>query len=159
MLPPPLSNFLTINVRAKSFKVHNNHHWHWSCYLHLVRKVQEVKDALKKEDFEKVASRLSEHYTKVKGGDDGFKKPGDIQAVFKSTLDKMAKNQISEPIELEGNMFWIKFSDKRGGEILPLLKVREQIKYKLEDDQERKFYKEFITTLRKKASIEDFTKK
>ena len=122
-------------------------------------RLKKITDALKKEDFAKVADKLSEMPGKQEGGDLGFKKPDELNQVFKNALTALRVNQISEPVEFQGSYFIFKLLEKRGGDIRPLTEVRESIKTTLEDEQERKYYEEYIALLRKKANIEVFTDK
>jgi peptidyl-prolyl cis-trans isomerase SurA len=123
------------------------------------KKITMVTAKLKDGDFAKIADEFSDLTGKPKGGDMGFKKASELNEVFKNALNKLSKNEVSAAVKLDGSVFFFKLLDKRGGSTRPLLEVRDSIKNYLEDTEERKYYKEFITQLRKKASIEDFTKK
>ena len=116
--------------------------------------VDATKEALQKEDFAKVAETAD--YKEI---NKDFKQAKDLNAVFKEEISKLSEGQTSGPVKLQENIYFLKLVESKGGDTKPLVDVRDRIKDFLEDQQERKYYKEFIAILRKKASIEEFTKK
>jgi parvulin-like peptidyl-prolyl isomerase len=123
-------------------------------------KVKEIGDALKSgQDFAKLADKFSEMPGKPKGGDLGFKKLDELNDTVRVTVQKLKIGQYSEPLTFGESIAYIKTLEKRGGDSRPLIEVRQRIKNALEDVQERKYYLDFISGLRKKASIEEFKTK
>ncbi|MCH2206804.1 MAG: SurA N-terminal domain-containing protein [Lentisphaerales bacterium] len=124
------------------------------------QKVGEVQEALKNgKDFAELADSVSEMPGKPKGGDLGFKKMDELNESIRPIIEKMKVGDYTDPVLFGENTAFVKVLEKRGGESLELIKVRDRIKSYLQDEQERKYYNEFISGLRKKASIEEFTRK
>ena len=96
---------------------------------------------------------------KPKGGDLGFKKMDELNESIRPIIEKMNVGDHTDAVLFGENTAFIKVLEKRGGEALELIKVRDRIKNFLQDEQERKYYTEFISGLRKKASIEEFNSK
>ena len=122
----------------------------------LVTKIQNKLDS--REEFSALADKFSEMPGKPKGGDLGFKKLDELNETIKAIIKDMSVGETSDAILFGENTAFIKLLEKRGGVTVPLIEVRDRIKNYLEDQQERKYYKEFIAELRQKASIENFTK-
>ena len=124
------------------------------------KKVSDIQAAIKnKKDFAKLADDFSEMPDKTPGGDLGFQKLDQLNDLFKNTINKLSVGQVSEPITIGEDIYFLKFVAERGGESKKLEEVRDFIKNMLRDTKRQEYYKEYITILRKKASIEDFTKK
>ena len=121
--------------------------------------VNMLSKKLTPDNFAMMADEFSELPGKPKGGDEGFKKFNEFNLSFKNALKDLSINQITPPVKLGDNTFFLKLVNKRGGTAIPLLDVRSKIKNFLEDQQERKYYAQFISNLRNKASIEDFSTK
>lgn len=126
-------------------------------FKNIVKTIQEALN--KNEDFGALADKHSNMPGSPKGGDLGFKKLNELTDSLRKTVSTLKNGETYGPITVGENAAFIKVLERRGGEGLPLIQVRNKIKNTLEDTQERKYYMEFISGLRKKASIEDFTKK
>ena len=124
------------------------------------KKVSDVQNAIsKKEDFAKLADSYSEMPDKTPGGDQGFKKKEELYTAFKDAVDKLNKGDVSAPITIRDDIYFIKLVDTKGGKPRELEEVRNYIKEVLREEKRAHYYNEYITILRKKANIEDFTKK
>ena len=124
------------------------------------KKVSDIISAInKKSDFAKLADNFSEMPDKTPGGDLGFQKFDELNDLFKETVSSLKVGEVSKPISIGDDKYFLKFTDEKGGSAKPLEEVRDYIKAVLRDQKRQKYYKEFIAVLRQKASIEDFTKK
>ena len=124
------------------------------------KKVSDIQAAInKKEDFAKLADNFSEMPDKTPGGDLGFQKLDQLNDLFKETISKLSVGQVSKPITIGDDIYFLKFVEERGGTPRKLEDVRDFIKNVIRDQKRKEYYHEYITILRKKASIEDFTKK
>jgi len=125
------------------------------------KKVSDIQTAIKKKgsDFAKLADDFSEMPDKTPGGDLGFQKLDQLNDLFKATIDKLSVGQVSEPISIGEDIYFLKFTEEKGGTARKLEEVRDFIKSVIRDEKRQKYYKEYIAILRKKANIEDFTKK
>ena len=124
------------------------------------KKVSDVQEAINnKQDFAKLADTYSEMPEKTPGGDLGFQKVEELNALFKEVLSKLNVGEVSKPITIGEDIYFLKFTDHKGGTPKQLSEVRDFIKNILRDQKRQKYYKDFIAVLRQKASIEDFTKK
>ena len=122
------------------------------------QRTEEITLALKTEGFAAVANKFSDLKTTT-GGDMGFKKPAELNNAFRSTLLELEVGKVSKPVKHGDNLFIFKLTEKRGGDAKKLEDVRSYIKSYLSDQDEMRFRHEFISQLRKNASIEDFSKK
>ncbi|MCM8527289.1 MAG: SurA N-terminal domain-containing protein [Lentisphaeraceae bacterium] len=124
------------------------------------KKVSDIIAAVKeKKDFAKLADDFSEMPDKTPGGDLGFQKVEELNPLFKEVISKLNVGEVSDPIEINKDKYFLKLTAEKGGSPKELSEVRDFIKAVLRDQKRQEYYKEFITILRKKASIEDFTKK
>lgn len=124
------------------------------------KKVSDILTEVKnKADFAKLADKFSEMPDKTPGGDLGFQKLDQLNDLFKNTITKLNVGEVSEPISIGEDIYFLKFVDERGGTPRKLEEVRDFIKSLIHDQKRQEYYQEYITILRKKASIEDFTKK
>lgn len=124
------------------------------------KKVSDMIEAInKKGDFAKLADNFSEMPDKTPGGDLGFQKVEELNALFKETVSKLKVGEVSKPITINNDKYFLKLCAEKGGSAKPLEEVRDYIKAVIRDQKRQKYYKEFIAVLRQKASIEDFTKK
>ena len=124
------------------------------------KKVSDMIEAInKKSDFAKLADNFSEMPDKTPGGDLGFQKVDELNALFKETVSNLKVGEVSKPITIGEDKYFLKLCAEKGGSAKPLEEVRDYIKAVLRDQKRQKYYKEFISVLRQKASIEDFTKK
>ena len=124
------------------------------------KKVNDIQSSInKKADFAKLADKFSEMPDKTPGGDLGFQKLDQLNDLFKETINKLSVGQVSKPITIGEDIYFLKFVEERGGTARKLEEVRDFIKNVIRDQKRKEYYQEYITILRKKASIEDFTKK
>ena len=122
-------------------------------------KLREQMNAIHKrlqngEPFDALAARYSQEPAAATGGDIGFIEKGSMLPVVDSVAFRLKKDEISEVIESPVGFHIIKVIDKRGAGIKPIVSVREEIKFKIEQEKMDKKYEEWIKDLRSKAIIE-----
>jgi len=66
-------------------------------------------------DFEQAAIANSQDQMALEGGNLGWRKPGQLPALFVATLEKLQPGQISEPLRSASGFHILKLNDKRGG--------------------------------------------
>ena len=66
-------------------------------------------------DFEQAAIASSQDQTALEGGNLGWRKPGQLPALFVAALEKLQPGRISEPLRSAGGFHILKLNDKRGG--------------------------------------------
>lgn len=122
-------------------------------------KLREQMNAIHKrlqngEPFDALAAQYSQEPASATGGDIGFIEKGSMLPVVDSVAFRLKKDEISEVIESPVGFHIIKVIDKRGAGIKPIVSVREEIKFKIEQEKMDKKYEEWIKDLRSKAIIE-----
>lgn len=122
-----------------------------------MEKVKLAQERLKKgEDFEKVATEMSEGPAANKGGDLGFFSQGRMVKEFEDVAFKMKVGEVSEPVKTRFGYHIIKLVDRREDRKKPFEEVKEQIVKSL---QNKKFFTErrkLLADLEKAAKIEKF---
>lgn len=116
------------------------------------KKVYERID--KGEDFAKIAKELSQdEKTKLKGGDIGFFKKGQLNPQIENVAFSLKKGQVSMPLNLNGSLYIFKVTDVKG---MPIdfeqvkLQLMEQLKAKKQQD----WFNSYIEELKKKHKVE-----
>jgi peptidyl-prolyl cis-trans isomerase C len=112
---------------------------------------QAVAKRVKKEKFGKVAKEKSKDPgSKDNGGDLGWTVPSNFVQPFGEAITKLAKGQVSEPVQTQYGWHVIKLEDTRE------LKVPsfEEVKPNLEKRKQQEAIQKLITELRDKAKIE-----
>src|SRR5712692_755870 len=66
-------------------------------------------------DFEQAAIASSQDQTALEGGNLGWRKPGQLPALFVAALEKLQPGQISEPLRSASGFHILNLNDKRGG--------------------------------------------
>lgn len=122
-----------------------------------MEKVKLAQERLKKgEDFEKIATEMSEGPAANKGGDLGFFSQGRMVKEFEDVAFKMKVGEVSEPVKTRFGYHIIKLTDRREDRKKPFDEVKEQIVKSL---QNKKFFTErrkLLADLEKAAKIEKF---
>lgn len=122
-----------------------------------MEKVKLAQERLKKgEDFEKIATEMSEGPAANKGGDLGFFSQGRMVKEFEDVAFKMKVGEVSEPVKTRFGYHIIKLTDRREDRKKPFEEVKEQIVKSL---QNKKFFTErrkLLADLEKAAKIEKF---
>jgi parvulin-like peptidyl-prolyl isomerase len=109
---------------------------------------QELKDG---KTFDELMPQSDSQFS----GDLGFLKMSDIRPDFLEALkDKKAGEYIT--IEESAQMLFVQLSEIRKSEVPPLEKITDQIKGKLNSDQEKHYREQFISDLKRGAKIEKY---
>lgn len=122
-----------------------------------MEKVKLAQERLKKgEEFDKIATEMSEGPAANKGGDLGFFSQGRMVKEFEDVAFKMKVGEVSEPVKTRFGYHIIKLTDRREDRKKPFEEVKEQIVKSL---QNKKFFTErrkLLADLEKAAKIEKF---
>ncbi|MEN9358494.1 MAG: peptidyl-prolyl cis-trans isomerase C/peptidyl-prolyl cis-trans isomerase SurA [Verrucomicrobiota bacterium] len=127
--------------------------------LLMVRSRAEAEAALGEiaagKSFAEIADRVSLLPKAEKdGGDMGMKARNEIRADFQAVIAKLKPGQRSGVIETPNGSFLIELVAEKAGGLIPLEELKDRIREDLEDEQSDRLYKEWISGLRKGASIE-----
>jgi peptidyl-prolyl cis-trans isomerase C len=122
-----------------------------------MEKVKLAQERIKKgEDFDKIATEMSEGPAANKGGDLGFFSQGRMVKEFEDVAFKMKVGEISDPVKTRFGYHIIKLTDRREDRKKPFEEVKDQIVKSL---QNKKFFTErrkLLADLEKAAKIEKF---
>ena len=88
------------------------------------------------------------------GGDMGMKVRNEIRADFLEVIAKLKPGQRSGIIASKNGFFLIELVAEKAGGLMPLDELKDKIRDDLEDEQYKRLYSEWISGLRKGASIE-----
>lgn len=88
------------------------------------------------------------------GGDMGMKARNEIRADFLEVIAKLKPGQRSGIIASKNGFFLIELVAEKAGGLMPLDELKDKIRDDLEDEQYNRLYSEWISGLRKGASIE-----
>lgn len=88
------------------------------------------------------------------GGDMGMKPRNEIRADFLEVIAKLKPGQRSGIIASKNGFFLIELVAEKAGGLIPLDELKDKIRDDLEDEQYKRLYTEWISGLRKGASIE-----
>ena len=88
------------------------------------------------------------------GGDMGMKPRNEIRADFQEVIAKLKPGQHSGVIPTPNGCFLIELVAEKAGGLIALNELKDKIRDDLEDEQYHRLYTEWISGLRKSASIE-----
>ena len=122
------------------------------------KKAEEALAALKDgDDFREVAEKYSEVSTGANGGDIGFI-AGDVKEqtneIVAKALENVAKNQITDIVELNDALVIYKVTDKHGGGILPFELAQQYIWPEFMRRVAPEKIREFLVRLREDGFVE-----
>jgi len=123
-------------------------------------KAQEISNRITQgEDFSSLAKQYSLLSSSKDGGDLGFIKynPNDPNKKFDKfwvVLSTMEPGTISSPFKGEdGKYYIIKLEEKKGGEVIPFLKIKDELKRLLLEKKKKEKVDEFIESIKSKFKI------
>ena len=123
-------------------------------------KAQEISNRITQgEDFSSLAKQYSLLSSSKNGGDLGFIKynPNDPNKKFDKfwvVLSTMEPGTISSPFKGEdGKYYIIKLEEKKGGEVIPFLKIKDELKRLLLEKKKKEKVDEFIESIKSKFKI------
>ncbi len=123
------------------------------------KKAKEKAEALLKEvkagkDFAELAKASSTCPSSAQGGDLGPFKKGQMVPPFEQAAFALKPGEVSDVVETQFGFHIIKVTEKKDGKTTPLEEVQDKIRSYLKNQKVNKNIGEFVTGLRKKATIE-----
>ena len=123
------------------------------------KKAKEKAEALLKEvkagkDFAELAKTSSTCPSSAQGGDLGPFKKGQMVPPFEQAAFALKPGEVSDVVETQFGFHIIKVTEKKEGKTTPLEEVQDKIRTYLKNQKVNKNIGEFVTGLRKKATIE-----
>lgn len=113
-----------------------------------------LKDIKGGKDFAEVAKASSTCPSSAQGGDLGFFKKGQMVPSFEQAAFALKPGEVSDVVETQFGYHIIKVTEKKDGKATPLDEVKEKIREYLKNQKVNKSIVEFVTALRKTATIE-----
>ncbi len=104
-------------------------------------------------EFAEVARKYSDGNKADSGGDWGWVELDNLRKELQSAIEKLDPGQVSEPVQLENAVFFVKLKEMRGGKPLLLTDVRDRISDRIKESKRQRLYNEWISALREKAVI------
>ena len=108
------------------------------------------------QDFLTFARKLSDSPNRKVADDVAWLEIKDMPEGFRNALKGLNKGQMAGPVEINGNTFFLRIRETRGGETPEFADVRDAVEQKLFEQERSKRYKAFIKKLRKSAYIRRF---
>jgi peptidyl-prolyl cis-trans isomerase C len=123
------------------------------------KKAREKAEALLKEikggkEFAELAKSNSTCPSSAQGGDLGFFKAGQMVPAFEQAAFALKPGEVSGVVETQFGYHIIKLTEKKEGKVTPLDEVKDKLRDYLKNQKVNKSIGEFVTELRKKATIE-----
>jgi peptidyl-prolyl cis-trans isomerase SurA len=107
-------------------------------------------------DFGDLARLYSEDSTAETGGDWGWIEEKTLNETLSKAAFRLDAGEVSPVIEFGGNYYLLYAEAKKNAKTQPLSEVREEIKKRLEQEQQVKQMTDWIKNLREKAYIKTF---
>jgi peptidyl-prolyl cis-trans isomerase SurA len=105
-------------------------------------------------DFAALARQLSDGPSAAQGGDLGWFRRGVMVPEFERAAFSLPVGAVSDPVRTQFGFHIIKVEDKRKAEPPPYDTVKEQLRQKLTQEQLDRLTKDYLSGLRKDATIE-----
>jgi peptidyl-prolyl cis-trans isomerase C len=108
----------------------------------------------KGEDFNKVASEVSEDPSaKQNGGDLNFFAKGQMVPEFSDAAFKLEKGKVSDPVKTQYGFHIIKVTDKKDAKTVTFDEAKEKITGYLKEQKKRTAVNDLIASVREKADV------
>jgi len=118
----------------------------------ILEKSNEIKERLDKgEDFGKLAGEYSKDDQAANSGDWGYFEWKQLAPEEQDTIQELTEKQVSDPIELEGGVSFLRVSEILPATQLPLEDVKERIEIILKDNKAEEMIETRIAQLEKIA--------
>jgi peptidyl-prolyl cis-trans isomerase SurA len=115
---------------------------------------QQVADKARAgEDFQQLARSYSSAPSRTNGGDLGQLAQGELAPALEKVAFALPVGSVSDPLAVEGGYRLIRVTARTAGSVTPFDAVKEQVRNKLMMSRFDKAYDEYMTDLRKDASI------
>ena len=119
------------------------------------QKLEEVREkAVAGEDFAALAQTYSEGPSNARGGDLGYFSRGQMVKPFEEAAFALEKEEISEIVETQFGYHIIQVTDHQPASVVDYETARVQIAERLEQEKSRRQIRDYIETLREKATID-----
>ncbi len=118
--------------------------------------IEVLQMARKGEDFAELAKKYSQGPSAPMGGDLGFFKKGDMVKEFSDAAFSLKEGEISPPVRSSFGFHIIKMIERRGGELISLDEVREEIRMRLFNEALEKGIAEYIREIRETGDVRVF---
>lgn len=105
------------------------------------------------EDFEQTARSRSVDPTAQRGGDIGYFPRGQLMPEFEAGFAGLEVGEISEPVKTKLGYHIIKLTDRREPQVMPLDKVRDDVRKRLFALKRREMFEQMLEKLRKDTDI------
>lgn len=109
--------------------------------------------AKKGDDFAKLAQQFSEGPTKERGGDLGYFGRGKMVKPFDDAAFKLKVGQVSDPVRTRFGYHIIKVEDRKEAKRLSYEEAQDQVRQKVTEEKAIALYREYVKTLRSKATV------
>jgi parvulin-like peptidyl-prolyl isomerase len=106
------------------------------------------------ENFEKLATEVSESPSKANGGLIGPLSVNDIAPDLRRMIEKMKPGDVSEPVRVARGLQLLKLETITATQVMPLDQAREQISERVFTDKRKAEFQKYIQKLRAQAIIE-----
>jgi len=117
-------------------------------------KIEQIQKQLKDgKDFAELARSESHCQSRERGGDLGFFARGQMVAPFDEAAFKLKVAELSDIVETEYGYHLIKMQEKRAAGPVDFEEVKEKIRQYLSQAQLEKLHREYMESLRSKATI------
>jgi peptidyl-prolyl cis-trans isomerase C len=121
------------------------------------KKIEDIQQKLKEGgDFAKLAEEYSEGPSKVKGGDLGFFRRGQMVKPFEDAAFAMQPNEVSDIVETRFGYHLIKVYDRKPEQVLAYTEVKDKLTLHLKQQKVEKEASQYIEKLKKESKIEKF---
>jgi peptidyl-prolyl cis-trans isomerase SurA len=119
------------------------------------RKAQKVLERIKGgEDFGEMALLYSEDASSKNRGDLGYFKKGELFPAFEREALRLKVGEVSGIVRSEFGFHIIKLLNRKGMDPFPFEEVQEKVKADYYESEMEKAFKQYVSTLKKKAIIE-----
>jgi peptidyl-prolyl cis-trans isomerase SurA len=119
------------------------------------QKAEDLREqAVKKKNLADLASKHTQGPGKEKGGMLDPVSTKDMLPAMRQALGEMKPGDISKVLRVPGGFVFFELISKGGDDVLPLPKVRDQIREKLENEALEKKFQTWLAELRKKTFVQ-----
>jgi len=120
-------------------------------------RIQGAKEALAAgETFAEVAKKYSDGPSAGRGGDEGWVNLSRLPQVLREGVDATEIGEITPLIESPTMSYIFKVEDRRGGEVLPLAEVQDDLERELRDKKFTRNYETWIDELSRQFTVQRF---
>ena len=120
-------------------------------------RIEAIRNRLEKgEPFASVAEALSDDVSRKRGGELGWIKVEGGRQAFIDAARKLAKGEVSPPLDLDDAVYVIKVTGRKEARNVPLAKVSEEIEQKIRQIKEKRQLDSYIEKLAGKFYVKRY---